>query len=293
MTRFLEDLVAGLSDGSIYAAIAVALVLVFRASDTINFGQGEMATFSTYLGWVAIVELHWNYVLSVIIVLAASFSLGVALQVGLVRLVARQSKFGLLLLTVGLFYLFNGLSTFVWGSGVKSFPSPAADRPLLVGGVLMNERSIVILAVTFVVLLLAYLFFRFTMVGLAMRAAATQPVDSSLVGVPVMRVQAIGWGLAALVGAVAGIVVAPVQFLEPDMMQTIIVFGFGAVVLGGADSLVGAVVGGLMLGCLLDFGTFLVPKLQALDTVVVLLVIVVVLTVRPNGLFGSPTARRL
>jgi len=287
-----RHLAIGVADGTIYASVALALVLAHRVSGTINFAQGEMAMFSAFIAWTCIVTFGWPYPLAFVVALVASFGIGVALQVGLVRPVGRRSDFGLLLLTIGLFYLFNGVAGTLWGYTTHSFPSPFANSPIDLGGVFVTPRHIATLAITVAVVGICAVFFRFTNFGLAMRAAAAQPDESALLGISVRRVQAVGWGFAASVGAVAGLLVAPIQFLEPNMMQPPLLFAFAAVVLGGTDSMVGAVVGGLIVGVVLSFGTYLVPSLQTLNPVIAFAVIVLVLFIRPHGLFGRAAVSR-
>jgi branched-chain amino acid transport system permease protein len=292
MTQFIQQLVIGLSDGTIFAVLALALVVVNRVTGTINFAQGEMATLSAFVAWTASTKFGWPYPLAFGFALVASFALGSALQAVLVRPVAKRGGFGLILLTIGLFYLVNGVSGMIWGYSTKSFPSPFDNRPVSVLGVYLPQRQIAILVIAIVLVLLCAAFFRFTNFGLAMRAAALQPTESQLVGISVFKVQTVGWGIAAAVGAVAGILIAPVQSLEPNMLQPPLLFAFAAVVLGGTDSMVGSIVGGLLVGVIVDFSNYLMPNLQTLNAVIAFGVIVAVLYVKPNGLFGRPVAHR-
>jgi branched-chain amino acid transport system permease protein len=292
MTQFIQQLVIGLSDGTIFAILALALVIVNRVTGTINFAQGEMATLSAFVAWAAASEFGWPYPLAFGFALVASFLLGSGLQAALVRPVAKTGGFGLILLTIGLFYLINGVVGAIWGYTPKSFPSPFDNRPVNVFGVFLPQRQIAILVIAIVLVILCAAFFRLTNFGLAMRAAALQPTESQLVGISVHKVQAVGWGIAASVGGVAGILIAPVQFLEPNMLQPPLLFAFAAVVLGGTDSMVGSIVGGLLVGVIITFSNYLMPDLQTLNAVIAFGVIVAVLYVKPNGLFGRPVAHR-
>jgi branched-chain amino acid transport system permease protein len=292
MTQFIQQVVIGLSDGTIFAILALALVIVNRVTGTINFAQGEMATLSAFVAWMASSQFGWPYPIAFAFALLASFLLGSGLQAALVRPVAKRGGFALILLTIGLFYLVNGVTGMIWGYQTRSFPSPFDNRPVDVFGVYLPQRQIAILVTVIVLVALCAAFFRMTNFGLAMRAAALQPTESELVGISVFKVQAVGWGIAASVGAVAGVLIAPVQFLEPNMLQPPLLFAFAAVVLGGTDSMVGAIVGGLLVGVIVDFSNYLVPDLQTLNAVIAFGVIVAVLYIKPNGLFGRPVSHR-
>ncbi|GLZ02606.1 branched-chain amino acid ABC transporter permease [Actinomadura sp. NBRC 104412] len=292
MTQFIQQLVIGLSDGTIFAVLGLALVVVNRVTGTINFAQGEMATLSAFVAWTMSAKFGWPYALAFAFALVVSFVLGSGLQAGLVRPVAKRGGFGLILLTIGLFYLVNGVTGMIWGYSTKSFPSPFDNRPVSVLGVYLPQRQIAILVIAVALVVMCAAFFRLTTFGLAMRAAALQPTESELLGISVLRVQTVGWGIAASVGAVAGILVAPVQTLEPNMLQPPLLFAFAAVVLGGTDSMVGSVIGGLIVGLIVNFSNYLMPDLQTLNAVIAFGVIVAVLYVKPNGLFGRPVAHR-
>ncbi|HEY8479820.1 MAG TPA: branched-chain amino acid ABC transporter permease, partial [Spirillospora sp.] len=286
MTQFIQQLVIGLADGTIFAILGLALVVVHRVTGTINFAQGEMATLSAFVAWTVITRSGWPYPLAFVFALVVSFLLGAALHSTLVRPVVKRGGLELILLTVGLFYLINGVCGLIWGYSTRSFPSPFDNRPVDVLGVYLPQRQIAILAIAIVLVLLCAAFFRLTNFGLAMRAAALQPTESGLLGISVFKVQVVGWGIAASIGAVAGILVAPVQVLEPNMLQPPLLFAFAAVVLGGTDSMLGSVVGGLLVGVIVNFANYLMPNLQTLNAVIAFGVIVAVLYVKPNGLFG-------
>jgi branched-chain amino acid transport system permease protein len=293
MTEFVQQVVLGLSNGTIYAVLGLALVLVNRVSGTINFAQGEMATMSAFVAWAVAETLGWPFALAVIISLVASFAVGGALQYGLVAPVARRSGHnGLLLLTVGLFYLIDGVTGAIWGYSTRSFPSPLSNKPTEVLGVYVSQRELGTLGAAVVVVLACSAFFRFTTLGLAMRAAARQPLECQLLGISSAKVQIIGWGMAAVVGAVAAMLIAPIQFLEPTMLQPPLLFAFAAVVLGGADSMVGSVVAGLLLGVLLALMNRAFPSMVTLNAVLGFAVIILVLYVKPNGLFGRAVVQR-
>jgi branched-chain amino acid transport system permease protein len=293
MTAFLQQVVSGIATGCIYASLALALVLIYRAMDLANFAQGEMATFSTFISYSLIEYGHLDFWTAFVITILLSFALGVGIERLVIRPFEGTPVLTLLIVTLGLFTVINGVMGLVWGYVFKSYRGGFPSEPVVFGGLYINVQDIGVLGVVLVMLLLLYLFFSRTKAGLAMRAASLYPDSSRLLGVRVGWMLALGWGLASAVGAVSGMLVAPIIFLDPNMMQAILLFAFAAAVLGGIESPVGAVVGGITIGVLMALlGTY-VPGGQDLRLAFGLVVIVVVLLVRPAGLFGRATVRRV
>ena len=293
MHDLAQQIVSGLATGSIFASVALALVLIYRAMGIINFAQGEMAMFTTYIAWqlVAIGLPIWAAFAVTIVV---AFVGGVALERIVIRPVERAPELTMVIVTLGLFITFNGLAGWFWGYIVKSFPTPFPTSPIQIGGIDFSSQDVGIIVVSFITLGLITLFFQKTKLGLAMRAAALYPEQSRVLGIRVGWMLALGWGLAAVVGAVAGIMVAPVVFLDPNMMQSVIVYAFASAVLGGIESPIGAVVGGLILGVVLNLlGTYVEAIGNELRLAAALAIIVVVLMVRPSGLFGRAKVQRV
>jgi len=294
MTDFFQQVVSGLASGGIYGALALALVLIHRATGVINFAQGEMATFSTYILWTLTVNHGWPYWPAFAFMLAASFAGGLAIHQGVIRPVERGSVLRVVIVTIGLLLLLNGLMTWIWGGDIRAVESPFSLRTIDVGGVVISLQDLGTIAVSLGAVSVLWLFFRFTKVGLAMRAAAVNPTESRLVGVRVTWMLGLGWGLAAMLGAVAGALSAPSIFLDPNMMQPILIYAFAAAVLGGIDSPVGAVLGGLLLGVMLNLlGSYFDFVGSDLRLPAALLVILVVLLVRPAGLLGHTMVRKV
>lgn len=294
MSQFFQQVVAGLASGAIYAALALALVLIHRATGVINFAQGEMAMFTTYIAWTLNTNHGFSYWPAFVATLAIAFAGGVAIQRVVIRPIERAPILTIVIVTIGLVLIFNGLAAWIWTAEVKAFPSPFPNDTVNIGGVAISIQDLGTIGVVLGLVVLLWLFFEFTKVGLAMRAAALNPDASRLVGVRVGWMLAIGWGLAALLGAVAGMLAAPSIFLDPNMMQAILIYSFAAAVLGGIDSPFGAVAGGLLLGVGLNLiGTYVDFVGADLRLPVALLVILVVLLVRPAGLFGKPVTRRV
>jgi len=288
-----QQIVSGLATGSIFASMALALVLIYRSMGVINFAQGELAMFSTYIAW-QLVQMGVPLPAAFFITVVAAFAGGVALERLVIRPVERAPQLTVVIVTLGLFTAVNGLAGWIWGYIVKPFPSPFPTTPLQVGGVAFSAQDVGVIVVSLVTLGLVTLFFQKTKLGLAMRAAAIYPDQSRVLGIRVGWMLALGWGLASVVGAISGIMIAPVVFLDPNMMQSVIVYAFAAAVLGGIESPIGAVVGGLILGVVLNLlGTYVEMIGNELRLAAALAIIVAVLVIKPSGLFGRATVQRV
>jgi len=293
MAEFWQQVVAGLASGGIYASLALAVVLIYRSTGVINFAQGEMATFATYLA-LTFINHGLSFWPAFWLTLLCAFAGGVAVERVVIRPVENRPVLTVVIVTIGLLILVNGLTNWIWGGAVRKFPSPFSTRPIHVAGVAFSIQDIGIIGVCLAAVVVLGLFFRFTKLGLALRAAALNPDASRLVGVRVSWMLALGWGLAAALGAISGMMVAPVVFLDPNMMQGILLYALAAAVLGGIDSPLGAVVGGLTLGVLLNLlGTYVSTLGGEMRLVAGLAVILAVLIVRPAGLLGKTAVRRV
>ena len=292
-TEFAQQLAAGIRQGAVFAGLALALVIIYRSTRAINFAQGEMATFTTFICW-SLMNNGLSFWAAFPIVLAIAFVGGIAIERTIIRPVENGPVITLVIVTLGLALLLNGLMSVIWGGGNRPFQGPFSTRTIDVGGVPISVQDIGIVVVSFILVALLALFFRFTKLGLALRAAALNRDSSELVGVRVGWMLAFGWGLAAVLGAVAGMMVAPILFLDPNMMQVILLYAFAAAVLGGLDSPIGAVVGGLLLGVGITLlGRYVGFVGDVLKLPTALLVILIVLIVKPNGLFGRVAVRRV
>lgn len=289
MHELLQQLFSGLAAGSIYASVALALVMIYRSTDLVNFAQGEMAMFSTYIAWT-LVNAGLPFWGAFAITLIVSFVGGMLIERVVIRPVENAPVLAAVVVTIGLLLIFNSVAGWIYTYTVQDFPSPFPDRTLF--HALITTRDLGVIAVTLIMLVLLFLFFRFTSTGLAMRAAAQNPTSARLCGIRVGRMLAIGWGLAAAIGATAGIMVAPVLFLDPNMMGGVLLYAFAGALLGGITSPVGAVVGGLIVGVTENLvGTYLIAS--QLKLTVALALIILVLVFRPNGLFGTAIVRRV
>ncbi len=299
MTEFAQQVVAGLASGSIYASLALAIVIIYRSTGVVNFAQGEMATFTTFIAWT-LIDHGLGYWVAFALTLVIAFVGGVALERIVVRPVEGGPVLTIVILTIGLFILLGGLSNWIWKAEVRSFP-PSRPFPTSawdIGGVAVSKQDVGILIVTLALVVALYVLFQHTKLGLALRAAALNPTASRLVGVRVGWMLALGWGLAAAVGAVAGMfTAAAAPPLEPNMMRPVLIYAFAAAVLGGLASPVGAIVGGLTIGVMLNliatYDTHVHLELDRMRLPIALAVILTVLLVRPAGLFGRAVVRRV
>jgi branched-chain amino acid transport system permease protein len=289
----LQQIISGLATGGIYGSVALALVMIYQATDVVNFAQGEMAMFSTYLAWT-LINAGLPYWGAFVATLGISFVGGVIIERVVIRPVERAPILTIVMVCIGLVFIFNSMAGWIYSYIQKPFPSPFPERPIRIGNIVFGAHDVGALGVTLLVLAFLYVFFRYTTLGLAMRAAAQNPTSSRLCGIRVGWMLAVGWGLAALVGAVAGMMIAPIVFLDPNMMAGILIYAFASATLGGFTSPVGAVVGGLIVGVLENLvGTYVAFIGTELKLTVALALILVVLVVKPSGLFGRAAVHRV
>ncbi len=296
MDIFLQQVVSGIATGGIYGALALALVMIYQATDVVNFAQGEMAMFSTYLAW-SLLDAGVPYWATFLATLAIALVGGIVIERVVIRPVENAPVLAIVIVCIGLLVILNSLAGWIYSYIQKPFPSPFPDSPIHLGGangIVFGAHDVGAIGVTLVVLAFLYLFFRFTPLGLAMRAAAQNPVSSRLCGIRVGWMLALGWGLAAAVGAVAGMMIAPKVFLDPNMMAGILIYAFASATLGGFTSPGGAVLGGLIVGVIENLvGTYVSFIGTELKLTVALAIIIVVLTFKPSGLFGRAVVRRV
>ena len=290
MDALLHQIFSGLANGCIYGSVALALVMIYQATHHLNFAQGEMATFSTFIAW-ALIDKGFGYWSAFGITLVVSFAGGLLIQRIILRPVERAPILTNVIVFIGLLVIFNSVAGWLFDYTVKAFPSPFEQKGVLATSY-FSAHEMGTLLVMLAVLSVLYAFFRFTPVGLAMRAAAQNPDSARLVGIRVSWMLAVGWGLAAAIGAVAGMMVAPSVFLDPSMMSGILLYGFAAALLGGIDNPLAAVAGGLIVGVLENLlGAYVIGT--ELKLTVALVLIVTTLTLRPNGLFGKQVVTRV
>jgi branched-chain amino acid transport system permease protein len=289
MEAFLHQVMAGLATGGVYASLALALVMIYHATHLVNFAQGEMAMFSTYLAW-SLIDAGMPYWPAFALTVGISFVAGIVIERVVIRPVEHAPVLAVVVVFIALLVILNSVAGWIYTYTIKPFPSPFPQEMAL--GRFMSPHELGAIGVTLLVLVALFLFFRFTPLGLAMRAAAQNPASARLVGIRVGWMLALGWGLAAAVGAVAGMMMAPIVYLDPNMMTGILLYAFAAALLGGIDSPLGAVVGGFAVGVLENvLGAFVIGSELKLSVALVL--IVGVLLIRPSGFFGKVSVTRV
>jgi branched-chain amino acid transport system permease protein len=294
VVEFLQFTLSGVSFGMIYAAVALSLVLIWRGTRLLNYAQGGMAMITTYIA-IEVIYHTGSYWAGFVVALVAGILLGAVCQLTIIRPTMNKPPLNGVIVTIGLLVLLEGLAGIFFGGQFRSFPTAFSVTGLRVGGTPLGvSRYDIFVAVAVLVATLALaLAFRYTSAGLRMRAAAFNATIARLSGIRVARVLTVGWALAGLLGALAGVLVSPSTFLYPNSMDTIFVYGFTAAVIGGLDSPVGAVTGGLLLGLALSYAGGYLPSGANLVPVVALGILVVVLMVRPDGLFSATKVRRV
>jgi branched-chain amino acid transport system permease protein len=289
MDAFMHQVLAGLATGGIYASLALALVMIYQATHHVNFSQGALAMSCTYIAW-SLIEAGVPYWGAFLLTVALSFMLGVVVERVIIRPVENAPVLAVVVVFIALLVIFTSVTGWIYTYTIKTFPSPFPSGIGL--GKYMSPHEVGAIGVTLIVLLLLYAFFRFTSLGLAMRAAAQNPESSRLVGIRVGWMLALGWGLAAAIGSIAGMMVAPIVFLDPNMMGGVLLYAFAAALVGGIDNPAGAVFGGFLVGVLENvLGAFVIGN--ELKLAVALVLIVGVLTVKPSGFFGKVHVTRV
>jgi branched-chain amino acid transport system permease protein len=292
MELLSNQILAGIATGAIYACMALAVVMIYQAVDHLNFAQGEMAMFSTFMAWQM---MQWGipYWAAFVLTLILSFAGGIIIERLLFKPLAKAPILTNVAGFIALFAIINSCAGLIWDFTIKQFPTPFGSAPFL-GSQLISTHQAGMIGVTLLLLAFLFFFFRFTRIGLAMRAAATLPESARLVGINTSWMIALGWGMASGIGAIAGMLIAPVVFLEPNMMGGVLIYGFAAAVLGGLSSPLGAVLGGFLVGVFENLvGTYIPGAGNELKLPIALALIVIVLVVKPSGLFGHTVIKRV
>jgi branched-chain amino acid transport system permease protein len=301
MEQFVQQLASGLANGAIYACVALALVMIYVSTDHLNFAQGEMAMFSTYISW-QFMQWGLGFWLAFICAVALSFVLGVLIERLILRPLHNAPVLSVVVVFIGLLAICNSMAGAIWSYLIKEYPSPFPKSSFGIAGVI-GPHQLGVVVVTLIVLSLLFTFFRYTPLGLAMRAAAQNPQMARLVGVRVDWMLALGWGLAAAVGAVAGIMVAHIVYLDPNMMAGILLYAFAGALVGGIGNPGGAVIGGFIVGVLENMVAYSGNMIEKMTGVYIfgngekltlaLIIVIAVLTLKPAGLFGRVVVKRV
>ena len=303
MTVLIQQIITGVFTGSLYGLFALTMVFIWRSSRALNFGQGEMATFTTFLFWAFI--LHVPYAIGLLLVLPIAFIIGAVLERGFMRQLEGKAHLNALLVTLGFFLIFNSIDVSIWGSNPRLFSAPFTGTPFDVWGVKIPRYQLYVFCVTISLTVVLYMLFQYTKLGLAMRATALNKSAAELSGISTSSMLMLGWGLAAAMGAVVGVLIAPIAILTPDMSFNLLLLGFTAGVLGGMDSPGGVIVGGMLLGVGQNLiGTYMDDWVEFLNlpfeitspnsyrNILAIILIVLVLQIRPTGLFGRVERER-
>ena len=294
MSEFVDYTLNGLSIGMVYAAVALSLVLIWRSTRILNFATGSMAMFTTYLA-LSVLDRNFNYWIAFVVAIAAGFVLGAVVERTVIRPVEDKPPINAVIVTLGLFILLEAVTGMIWGnSQSRSFPAPFSNIGYAVGSthVAFAPFDSYIVASVAMTLLLLLVLFRYTKLGLRMRAAAFEPLVARLQGVRVARMLTLGWAMAGMAGSLAGVLVGPrILPLSPNFMEDVLVYGFAAAVLGGLDSPIGALIGGLVIGLARKYVSGYLGSTYEIDGA--LLILIAVLMIRPQGLFSRVTPRRV
>lgn len=293
MEFFWQQVLSGIASGCIYAILALALVMIYKASKEANFALGEMSMLSTYIAWW-LINLEFGYWIAFFITIFISFFLGMLLERLTYRPFEKRSHLVHLIIFVGLLLAINGIAGWLFGYDLKVFPSPFPETIQGIRNVYLGGHEIGVIFTAFIVMILMKALFQYTKLGLALRASADNPISSRLVGIRVGWMMAIGWGLATSIGAIAGMMAAPKLFLDPSMMSSVLLYAFAAAVFGGLTSPIGVIVGGFAIGIFENLGGAYIPFIgHELKLPFALFIILIVLILKPEGLFGKPSLRRV
>lgn len=289
---FLQLLISGLSFGSLYALIALAMVIIYKTSEVPNFGQGEMAMLSTFVAFTLIETYSYPFVISFIGALIFAALLGVFLEFVFLRRTKDPNVLSLILITLGFEMVLFGLASWKWGADQRDFSFPVSDFDVVnLGPAVLSYLNIATLLIALALMFILFLFFKYTKIGIAMKATQQNAMAARINGIRTNRILSITWAMSSVIGAVAGILLAPVATLDPTLMLDSLLKGFASAVLGGMTTLVGAALGGYMLGIIENlFGGYISIEFKS---IVAFLIIVLVLCFKPSGLFAKHYVRKV
>ncbi|MGQ0568202.1 MAG: branched-chain amino acid ABC transporter permease [Armatimonadota bacterium] len=291
MTQLAQYTIGGLAAGSLYALVALGIVLLYRSSRVLNFAHGDLATLATFIAFTLLGRAV-PFPVAIVASLVAAAALGAFFFFFILRPAKEATLLGKIVITLGLALVLSGVMQVVWGADTQVFPFPLSDtRVYHLGQVVVSEVNLGTIAAGLILMAILYVLVQRTKVGLAMRAIAQDTVAAQALGIPARRIYALTWGLASALGGAAGMLLAPVVYLDPFMMLDPFLKGFAAAVLGGMDSLPGAVLGGFLLGVAESvFAGYVSFKFK---TTLAFAIIILVLMVRPEGLLGHEYRRRV
>ena len=290
--QLLQLVISGIAQGCIYGLIALGFVLIYKATETVSFAQGELMMLGAFCGLATMTMLGFPYWLSVLATIAGMAAFGVLLERIVIRPILGQPAFSIVMLTIGIGYVTRGLITMIptIGTETHALPVPYKDQIWNLAGLVLNVEQMMVIAVTAVMCVLLYLLFRYSKLGIAMQAASQNQLAAYYMGIPVKQLNGIAWGLAAAVAAVAGLLLAPITFVHANM-GFIGLKAMPAAVVGGFGSLPGAIVGGLTIGIVESLSGFYLP--DGFKDTAAYVVVLIMLVVKPNGLFGEKLSKKV
>lgn len=290
--QFVQLLISGVSQGCIYGLIALGFVLIYKATETVSFAQGELMMLGAFCGLGLMTVLGFPFWLAVPATLVAMGLFGIVLERAAVRPILGQPAFSVVMLTIGIGYVLRGLVTMIpnIGTDTHTLPVPYKDQSLSLGGLVLNAEQAVVIAATAVLCGGLFAMFRYSKLGIAMQAASQNQLAAYYMGIPVKRLNGLVWGLAAAVASVAGLLLAPITFVHANM-GFIGLKAFPAAVVGGFGSLPGAIVGGLVIGIVESLSGFYLP--EGFKDIAAYIVVLLMLMLKPNGLFGDQLRKKV
>jgi branched-chain amino acid transport system permease protein len=283
-------LVNGLALGSLYALTAFGIVLIYKTTQVITFAQGETAMFSTFVAFTLLTAFQLPFAAAFVLTLLFAGAFGALIERVVLRRISTTTVLNPVIVTVGLSLILLGAAGWIWGYEIRTFPDPVVGPPFRFGTVVVSQLNALIFVVTLVLMMVLFGFFRFSPTGIAMRAVAENRVAAQLMGISIGRMNALGWGMGTAMGAVTGMLIAPINYLDPSMMGDVALKAFAAAVVGGLTSLPGAVLGGLLLGIIDSVAGFEAAELR---NTIAFALIVLVLVVRPAGLLGRREIKKV
>jgi len=289
---FAQLIVSGLAIGSLYALIALAMVIIYKTSEVLNFAQGDMAMVSTFIAYMLLESYHLPFPMAFGLSLLFAVLLGIAIEFLFLRQAENPTILGLIVITLGCEMILYGFAAWKWGAEQKSLPFPISDTQVYhVGQVVVSELNLWTFMICILAMVFLFVFFRYTKVGVAMKATQQNLISARLMGIRTKRIFSLTWGLSSLIGALAGLLIAPIATLDPNMMLEPLLKGFAAAVLGGMTSLPGAALGGFILGVTENlFGGYVSLEFKS---VVAFVIIVLILCVRPSGLLARHYVKKV
>ena len=290
IVEVFQLLISGVSQGCVYGLIALGFVLIYKATEMVNFAQGDMMMLGAFVAFTFSNLLDWPFALVILLTLLVMALFGALLERVVLRPMIGEPLFSVLMLTIGLGFIFRAVAGAVWGNEPRGLATPYAGGVYKVGGLIIGYENVAIIAGTMVLCSLLFLFFRYTRLGVAMQASSQNQLAAYYVGIPVKRIYSLVWAMSAMISATAGILIAPVSLIDP-LMGFIGIKAFAAAIVGGFGSLPGAIIGGLLVGIVEQFAGLYLPT--GFSDVSAYIILLVMLLVRPEGIFATMQRKKV